>query len=324
MGFACRDDQALLLVGVDAFGDHAAGTVRQSLRPRGWSVLTSDLPSTRPVLSCWRYSKGPCLRRHQSDYSALHRHRRPRRRVEYRLGARRAPHWTERPNWRSPRPPTESRSPHRYARTQRPLFGRIGRCRASGCRRSSIQITRFGVTLPERRADPAGGQLGGSCAPGRRLVLVAERNSVRESGRRRIAGSGVGAMPAAVPARHAQNTGSWRGEGQMRGVLGRIWLSALPPGGTCIRSWPGCAWSVTQAALTWPAACRLGSSQGRVAAIWRRMAMSPGRTRPGCTTRVFIPRSRSCRPCRELTKRMASAPKRPANFAQPRCGASLT
>ena len=23
----------------------------------GWSLLTSDLPSTRPVLSCWRYSK---------------------------------------------------------------------------------------------------------------------------------------------------------------------------------------------------------------------------------------------------------------------------
>jgi hypothetical protein len=37
---------------------------------------------------------------------------------------------------------------------------RIGRCRASGCRRSSIQISRFGVTLPERRADPAGGQIG--------------------------------------------------------------------------------------------------------------------------------------------------------------------
>ena len=33
----------------------------------------------------------------------------------------------------------------------------------------------------------------------------------------------------------------------MRGVLGRIWLSALPPGGTCTRPWPGCAWSVTQA-----------------------------------------------------------------------------
>ena len=57
----------------------------------------------------------------------------------------------------------------------------------------------------------------------------------RESGRRRIADSGMEAMPAAVPARHAQNTGSWRGEGQMRGVLGRIWLSAPPPGGTCTR-----------------------------------------------------------------------------------------
>lgn len=48
----------------------------------------------------------------------------------------------------------------------------------------------------------------------------------------------------------------------MRGVPGRIWVSALPPGGTCTRPWPGCAWSVTQAALTWPAAGRMGSFSG--------------------------------------------------------------
>ena len=45
---------------------------------------------------------------------------------------------------------------------------------------------------------------------------------------------------------------------------------------------------------------------------------------PGCTTWAFIPRSRSCLPRRELTKRMASAPKQSTNFAQPRCGAPLT
>jgi len=59
-----------------------------------------------------------------------------------------------------------------------------------------------------RNAERFGGApIGGSCAPGRRPVLVAERNSVRESGRR-IADAGMGAMPAAVPARHAQNTRS--------------------------------------------------------------------------------------------------------------------
>ena len=169
-----------------------------------------------------------------------------------------------------------------------------------------------------------GAQIGGSCAPGRRPVLVVGRNSVRESGRRRIAGSGMGRC-LRLSRRDMRRT---PGPGAER-VRWEVCLAGsgcpryrraeLAPG-----PGRGCAWSVTQAALTWRAACRMGSSQGWVAAIWRRVTTSPGRTRPGCTTWAFIPRSRSCLPRLELTKRMASVPKRPANFAQPRCGASLT
>jgi hypothetical protein len=37
-------------------------------------------------------------------------------------------------------------------------------------------------------------------------------------------------MPAAVPARQAQNTKFWRGERQMRRVLRRIWVPVLTAG----------------------------------------------------------------------------------------------
>ena len=60
--------------------------------------------------------------------------------------------------------------------------GMSGRCRASGCRRSSIQITRFGVTLPERRADPAGGQIGGSA----RVISVGVPHSASHLRRRHL------------------------------------------------------------------------------------------------------------------------------------------
>ncbi len=110
----------------------------------------------------------------------------------------------------------------------------------------------------------------------------------------------------------------------MRGVPGRIWGYVPPWAELAPDSWPGCARSLKQARADLASGMPDGSSQGPGAAIWCRVTASPGRTRPGCTTRVFIPRSRSCRPCRELTKPMASAPKRPANFAQSRCGASPT
>ena len=43
--------------------------------------------------------------------------------------------------------------------------------------------------------------------------------------------------------------------------------------------------------------------------------VSPRRTRPGSTTRAFMPRRRSARPLGEFTKRVASEPKRAVNFA---------
>ncbi len=51
---------------------------------------------------------------------------------------------------------------------------------------------------------------------------------------------------------------------------------------------------------------------------------SPGRTRPGTTTRALSPRSRIGRPTAPLTKRIASAPNRSTNFAHPVCGGSVT
>ena len=51
---------------------------------------------------------------------------------------------------------------------------------------------------------------------------------------------------------------------------------------------------------------------------------SPGRTRPGTTTRALSPRSRIGRPTVPLTKRIASAPKRSTNLAQPVCGGAVT
>ena len=52
--------------------------------------------------------------------------------------------------------------------------------------------------------------------------------------------------------------------------------------------------------------------------------MSPVRTRPGSITRAFMPRSRRARPAGEFTKRIASDPNRPLNFAHPVCGSSVT
>src|SRR5258707_15575535 len=46
-----------------------------------------------------------------------------------------------------------------------------------------------------------------------------------------------------------------------------------------------------------------GGAQDRTSDTGSFAAMSPQRTMPGCTTRGFIPRSRSFRPSPELTKR---------------------